>query len=109
MRAPERLASMGGTAVTSWVQLALGACAFVAVAGGFHFLSEDSRAAFGAQTLSSLLFGVQLLVMAGVAAVAVWFGMRLIKGKDATLDFRDSILWSASVIGAMVMMLRMVA
>ena len=109
MRRAERLASMGGAGVTSWLQLALGACLFVAVAGGFHFVGENSRAALGAQTLSSLFFGVQLLVMAGIAATAVWFGMRLIKGKDATQDFRDSILWSASVIGAMVMMLRMIA
>ena len=92
--------------IGSWLQFAIGACLFVMVAGGLDLAGVKVRTSLGAQTLSSLWFGFQLLVFACIAAVVLWLAMRAAKGKGAP-DFRDSVLWSACLIGGMVMLIRM--
>jgi uncharacterized membrane protein len=95
--------------VSTWLHFAIGAGVFVAVAGVLDFVSNTrTRAAVGAQTLSSLYFGLLLLVAAGIGATLLWLGMRVVKGRNRVQDFRDSVLWSACLIGGLVMLVRMV-
>jgi hypothetical protein len=104
----EKLARVSAGSVNTWLQFVIGAAVFVAVAGVLDFFAGTrTRAPLAAQPLSSLYFALQLLLAAGIGATLLWLGMRAVKGKDGVQDFRDSVLWSACLIGGVVMLVRM--
>lgn len=103
----EKLTHVSAGSVSTWLQFAIGAGLFVAIAGALDFFSAvPVRAELGSSLLDSLYFGLQLLFAAGTGGTLLWLGMRAVKGKDGVQDFRDSVLWSACLIGGLFMLLR---
>ena len=94
--------------VDTWFHFAIGACVFILIAAAFDFANTQGRASLGARTLDSFVFGLKLMALAGVGASVLWLGMRALKGKGVA-DFRDSVLWSACLIGGLVILVRMIA
>jgi hypothetical protein len=95
--------------IESWIQFAGGAVLFVIVAAGMDAFVNPAKAALGARVGGSLWFGVQLLALTVAGSGLLWLLVTLFKGKDDAPDFRDFLLWNACVLGALVILLRMVA
>jgi hypothetical protein len=51
------------------------------------------------------VFALELVAGAALAGIALWLVMRAFKGQGVH-EFRDSVLWSAYLIAALVMVMR---
>jgi hypothetical protein len=105
----EEIDNAAAGSIRTWGQFAVGALVFVVVVGGLQLASTGLRASPGEQTLAALWFAAQLLAFACAGAVLLWLLMRAAKGRDGAPEFRDSVLWSACLIGGLVMLVRMVS
>jgi CDP-diglyceride synthetase len=95
------------SSVESWWDFIIGAVAFLAIAGAFEYANSTSPHAAGLHALDALGFAVKLLAAALIGAGLLWLGIRAVKGEGAP-DLKDTLLWNASLIGSLVIGLRMI-
>ena len=93
--------------VSTWLQFAIGASLLIAALAAIDFIDASGRS-FEGRTVSSVVFALKLAGGGAVAGILLWGVMRAIKGKDAVQGFRDSVLWSACVVAALVMFVRII-
>jgi hypothetical protein len=104
-----RIVRGSSASIDNWLGFAIGLCVFVAVATGFDYAGAKDGLAPGVQLLSSLFFALKLLAVAVACGIVLWGAMRAAKGVHGAPDFRDSVLWSACLIGGLVLLVRMIA
>ena len=102
-----RLIALSSHGVRTWLHFSLGTLLLIGIAASVDFASTRAGGSFRGQALSSFVFALELVAGAAVAGTLLWLVMRALKGKGVQ-EFRDSVLWSAYLIAALVMILRIV-
>ena len=85
-----------------WRGFLLGVTLLVACAAGIDYANSTRAFGIGAQALSSLVYGLTLLVYGFCAGGLLWLGIRLLKGESSLPDARETVLWSSCLIALLI-------
>ena len=102
-----KLTAMSAGGVRTWLQFALGAALLIGIATSIDLANTAARGSLGSRALGSFVFALELVAGAAIVGSVLWVVMRLLRGKYAVQDFRDSVLWSAYLVAAIVVMVRL--